>query len=109
MNDVQQKRYFDIVDGPARHAAARRRDGRERERRSYSQMNDADAKVKASKNVPAAVKTQFDALKKDFDAVREKFGVPPPRRLVAAAAAEVAAASARRRFPTTTSSRRSVV
>ena len=29
-------------------------------------------------NVPAAVKTQFDAANKEFDAVRVKFGVPPP-------------------------------
>jgi hypothetical protein len=29
-------------------------------------------------NVPAAVKTQFETVNKEFDAVRVKFGVPPP-------------------------------
>jgi hypothetical protein len=28
--------------------------------------------------VPAAVKTQFETVNKEFDAVRVKFGVPPP-------------------------------
>ena len=44
----------------------------------YTQMNDVAEKLKTANNVPAATKTQFDALKKEFDAVRVKFGVPAP-------------------------------
>jgi hypothetical protein len=41
----------------------------------YPQITAAAAKLGAS-NAPAAVKTQFDAFKNEFDAVRVKFGVP---------------------------------
>jgi hypothetical protein len=44
----------------------------------YTQMEQAAEKLKTASNVPAAVKAQFDAVKKDLDAVRGKFGVPPP-------------------------------
>ena len=76
-NDVQRKRYNDIV-----------MDLHEMQRRGteastalngiYTQMTDLTAKVKNQADVPAAVKTQFEALTKEFDAVRPKFGVPPP-------------------------------
>jgi photosystem II stability/assembly factor-like uncharacterized protein len=42
----------------------------------YPQLTAATAKMKDAANVPATVKTQFDALAKEFDAVRVKFGVP---------------------------------
>jgi photosystem II stability/assembly factor-like uncharacterized protein len=73
--EAQRKRYNDIV-----------MDLHELHRRGtevagglnslYSQMGDVATKVKDAGDVPAAVKTQFEALQKDFDAVREKFGVP---------------------------------
>ncbi len=44
----------------------------------YPQMTAATAKMKDATNVPASAKAQFDALQKDFDAVRVKFGVPAP-------------------------------
>ena len=39
-------------------------------------MADAAKKIAESSAVPANVKTQFDALNKEFEAVRKKFGVP---------------------------------
>jgi hypothetical protein len=42
----------------------------------YPQVNAAAAKIKDATNVPAGVKTAFETLKNDFDAVRVKFGVP---------------------------------
>lgn len=44
----------------------------------YPQMADVAKKVAEGSNVPANVKTQFETLNKDFDAVRKKFGVPLP-------------------------------
>ena len=44
----------------------------------YTQMTELAGKIGGMANVPAAVKTQFDAVNKEFDAVRVKFGVPPP-------------------------------
>jgi len=43
----------------------------------YPQMSDAASKVKAASDIPSGVKSQFEALEKDFDAVRVKFGVGP--------------------------------
>ena len=43
----------------------------------YPQMSDAASKVKLASDIPSGVKSQFDALAKDFDAVRVKFGVGP--------------------------------
>jgi len=42
----------------------------------YPQMTAAATKMKNASNAPAALKSQFDALTKQFDAVRVKFGVP---------------------------------
>lgn len=42
----------------------------------YPQVTAAESKLKDASNVPAAVKTQFEAFKNEFDAVRVKFGVP---------------------------------
>ncbi len=39
------------------------------------QLRDAASKLNAAPNVPASVKGQFEALQKEFDAVRVKFGV----------------------------------
>jgi len=46
----------------------------------YPQMADVATKVSGNSNVPALVKTQFESLNKDLDALRKKFGVPlnPP-------------------------------
>lgn len=41
----------------------------------HPQMADVQSKLAAS-NAPASVKTQFEALNKDYENVRKKFGVP---------------------------------
>src|SRR6185503_7538606 len=51
-----------------------------------SQMSDAASKVKAASDIPANVKSQFDALQKDFDAVRVQLGVGLSTDTTAAAA-----------------------
>jgi len=50
-----------------------------------SQMSDVGEKVKASK-APDAIKTQYDAFVKEFDAVKAKFGVGPAPAAAAAPA-----------------------
>jgi hypothetical protein len=42
----------------------------------YPQMTDAAQRVSSATNIPANVKSQFDALNTEFNAVRVKFGVP---------------------------------
>jgi hypothetical protein len=44
----------------------------------YPQMADVSKKVAEASTVPATVKSQFESLNKDLDAVRKKFGVPLP-------------------------------
>jgi photosystem II stability/assembly factor-like uncharacterized protein len=44
----------------------------------YTQMTELAKTVPGMANVPDAVKTQFEAVNKELDTVREKFGVPPP-------------------------------
>jgi hypothetical protein len=43
----------------------------------HTQMLEVAGKIGGMSNVPAAVKTQFDAATKEFDGIRVKFGVPP--------------------------------
>jgi photosystem II stability/assembly factor-like uncharacterized protein len=77
MNDVQRKRYFDIMMDL--HDMQRKGTPVQQALNSvFSQMSDVAAKVKDSASVPATVKTQFEAFNKEFDAIRVKFGVPPP-------------------------------
>ena len=47
----------------------------------HPQMTDIAGKIGGMANVPANVKSQFEALNKDYEAVRVKFGVPvgPPQ------------------------------
>jgi len=76
MTDVQAKRYFDTVMDL--HDMQRR--GTEVAsalNQLYPQMTDIAGKIQGMSNVPAAVKAQFDAANKEFEAVRVKFGVPP--------------------------------
>jgi hypothetical protein len=42
----------------------------------YPQMADIGKKIGENSSVPALVKTQFESLNKDLDALRKKFGVP---------------------------------
>ena len=42
----------------------------------YPQMTDAVKAVGEKSDIPANVKTQFESLNKEFDAIRKKFGVP---------------------------------
>ena len=44
----------------------------------YPQMADVKKKIAANASIPASVKTQFDALDKEFESLRKKFGVPLP-------------------------------
>jgi photosystem II stability/assembly factor-like uncharacterized protein len=73
MNDVQAKRYYDIAMDL--HEMHRR--GSEMQtalNQLHTQMTGAAEKAAG---LPAPVKAQFDAVQKEFDAVRVKFGVPP--------------------------------
>jgi hypothetical protein len=75
MTDVQRKRYNDILMDL--HDMQRKGAPVQQALNSlYSQMTDVAAKVKDATSMPAAVKTQFEAFNKEFDAVRVKFGVP---------------------------------
>ncbi|MBZ5496349.1 MAG: hypothetical protein LAP85_08100 [Acidobacteriia bacterium] len=75
LNDVQRKRYTEILMDL--HEMQRKGTPVQQALNSlFSQMTDVAAKVKDSTSVPAAVKTQFAAFNKEFDAVRVKFGVP---------------------------------
>src|SRR5262249_43983887 len=42
----------------------------------YPQMTAAAKSVNEKSDIPANVKTQFESLNKEFDAIRKKFGVP---------------------------------
>jgi hypothetical protein len=44
----------------------------------HPQMTDAAQKVASNSSVPANIKSQFESLNKEYDAVRKKFGVPIP-------------------------------
>jgi hypothetical protein len=48
--------------------------------RLHPQMTDVAGKIGAAANVPANVKSQFEALNRDYEAVRVKFGVPTAAR-----------------------------
>ena len=75
MSDAQQKKYFDAAMDL--HELQRRGDEMTAALNSlYTQVTDLTPKVAGAANVPPNVKTQFDAFKKDFDAIRVKFGVP---------------------------------
>jgi hypothetical protein len=77
MTDVQQKRYYDMTMDL--HDMQRR--GMEMTTALgglFTQMTDLAGKIKGMANVPDAVKAQFEALNKELDAVRPRFGVPPP-------------------------------
>jgi hypothetical protein len=52
----------------------------------YAEISAAASKVKAAADIPSGVKSQFDALEKEFDAVRVKFGVGPSTDTTAAPA-----------------------
>jgi photosystem II stability/assembly factor-like uncharacterized protein len=75
MNDLQRKRYneilMDLHDMQRKGTPIQQALGT-----VFSQMSGVATRVKDSTNVPAAVKTQFEAFNKEFDAVRAKFGVP---------------------------------
>jgi hypothetical protein len=86
MTDVQRKKYFDTVMDL--HDMQRR--GEEMAAALTplsSQMNDVAEKLKTANNVPAATKGQFDALQKEFDGLKTKFGVSANAAAAAAAPA----------------------
>lgn len=77
LTDAQRRRYYDIamdlhrmqIRGTAAANALMP---------VYTQMTELGTKLPGMTNVPEAVKTQFAAVQKELDTVREKFGVPPP-------------------------------
>lgn len=76
LTDVQRRRYYDVA------MDLHRLQGRgvavaNALNPLYTQMTEIGAKLPGMANVPEAVKTQFAAVQKEFDAVRVKFGVPP--------------------------------
>jgi photosystem II stability/assembly factor-like uncharacterized protein len=74
LKDLERKRYNDILTDL--HDMQRKGTPVQQALNSiYTQLNDVTAKVKDS-NAPAAVKTQFEAFSKEFEAIRVKFGVP---------------------------------
>lgn len=76
LSDTQRKRYFDVA--LELHQLHGR--GVEATRALmplHTQMTDIAGKIDGMANVPADVKAQFAAVKKEWDAVRVKFGVPP--------------------------------
>ena len=84
MTDVQAKRYYDMS-----------MDMMEMQRRAgemstalgqvWTQLAELKDKVAAS-SAPAATKTQYDALSKELDVLRVKFGAPAPGAAAAPAA-----------------------
>jgi hypothetical protein len=78
MTDAQAKRYYDVaMDLHDMHRRAMEMANALNQ--VYPQMTDIGGKIGGMANVPAAVKPQFDAANKEFDAIRVKFGVPPPQ------------------------------
>lgn len=76
LTDVQRRRYYDVA------MDLHRMQGRgvavaNALNPLYTQMTEIGTKLPGMANVPDAVKTQFAAVQKEFDAVRVKFGVPP--------------------------------
>ena len=84
LTDVQRRRYFDVAN-----------DLHEMQRRAMSvtnalnpfheQMTGVVAKIGGMADVPADVKARFEALNKEYEAVRVKFGVPSGAAAAAAA------------------------
>jgi photosystem II stability/assembly factor-like uncharacterized protein len=76
LTDVQRRRYFDIAMDLHR-LQTRGVAVANALTPLHTQMTDLATKLPGMTNVPDAVKTQFAAVQKEFDTVREKFGVPP--------------------------------
>jgi len=76
MTAVEQKRYYDMAmelhDLQKRASEMSNALGP-----LYTNMLEVAGKIGGMSNVPAAVKSQFDAANKEFDGIRVKFGVPP--------------------------------
>ncbi len=75
LTDAQRRRYYDIA------MDLHRLQGRgvavvNALNPLFPQMTDLAEKLPGMANVPDSVKTQFAAVQKEFDTVREKFGVP---------------------------------
>jgi hypothetical protein len=74
MNDTQRKAYFDLLQS-LQDLQRRGTQVADALGPLDAQMSDAGTKIKDDSKVPAAVKTQFDALTKDLDDLKAKFGV----------------------------------
>jgi hypothetical protein len=83
---AERRRWNDIVMDL--HELQRRGTGTASQLNALSpQMASISTALKANANAPAAVKTQFEALNKDFEALRPKFGLSAPVNPDSAAAA----------------------
>ena len=77
MSDAQARRYDEIAMDL--HELQRRGEAAAAAMEPfYQQMSQIAAALPSKTDVPAGVKSQFDALEQQFDAVRVKFGVPAP-------------------------------
>lgn len=76
LNAAQQKQYYDTA---MELHDLQRRAGEMTNALGplYTNMLEVAGKIGGMSNVPAAVKTQFEAANKEFDGIRVKFGVPP--------------------------------
>ena len=97
----EHERYNCDRQRPARDSASRRRDGDARSTRSIRRWKRRRRRLVTKSDIPANVKTQFESLNKEFDAIRKKFGVPTN----AGAGRAVAAADAGARWIRRTFSR----
>jgi photosystem II stability/assembly factor-like uncharacterized protein len=76
LSDTQRKRYYDIAM-ELHQLQGRGVEGTRALMPLHQQMLEIAGKIEGMANVPADVKAQFAAVKKEWDAVRVKFGVPP--------------------------------
>ncbi len=78
MTDAQRRRHFEVANDL--HELQRRGTAMTAALDPFNtQMTETAEKLGGMENVPADVKAQFDALNKELEAVRVKFGVPIPQ------------------------------
>jgi photosystem II stability/assembly factor-like uncharacterized protein len=82
MTDVQAKRYYDMAMMDMQRRAGEMSNALGQ---VWTQLAELKDKVAAS-SAPAATKTQYDALSKELDVLRVKFGAPAPGAAPAPAA-----------------------
>jgi hypothetical protein len=74
--NVAERARWTAVTAELHEAQARGNDVQAKLNSLHPQMGTAVTTLASNTSVPANVKTQFDALNRDYEAVRVKFGVP---------------------------------